>query len=446
MELATQMHVGQLLNVTQDALAHIIHSEAPALQIDKFICVKQGINYYLWCLVNFLLQIGRMKEIILFTVFFAFCESKAFCQKAQVATSFSLSGRITGVDAGIICLYYRDLKGSKIKDTVQITNGNFKFSGSINEPTSAAIAGEIGPLRLDNDNLVQIYLEPGDMHVILKKNKFKELKMTGSYTEKESQKLDSAKATLYTQYKELNQRLSKFQGEAGEHGNERLTRDSMTSIKEKVKNIDSSFMAENPKSYVTLDLLFDYFSSKEISFDSAKSIYSKLDTSITRSVAAKKIYAALNSRENNVKGKDAYEFIKDDIYDHTIRLSSFKNKNYVLLEFWASWCVPCFTVNPQIMDIYNRYGSKGLVIMGISMDNKATNWKAAINRYNGNKWLNFLDSNGPDADLHSKFNILALPELVLIDKNGKIIGHYLGLEKNSNLSDLNKTLEREFQK
>jgi len=192
------------------------------------------------------------------------------------------------------------------------------------------------------------------------------------------------------------------------------------------------------------DLLLYYFSLKEISLESAQKLYFKLDSSVKQSASAKKLVAAFKSREDNFIGKDAYEFVKSDFYNNTVRLSAFKNKNYVLLDFWASWCGPCFEVNPQIMKLFNRYASKGLVIIGISIDNKELNWRSAINRYNENKWVNILDSNKADGSLRSNFDILAIPELILIDKDGKIIGRYLGEGENSDLSDLNNELRKIF--
>ena len=53
-------------------------------------------------------------------------------------------------------------------------------------------------------------------------------------------------------------------------------------------------------------------------------------------------------------------------------------KNYVLIDFWASWCGPCCREMPNIKEAYDKYHKKGFQIVGVSLDFKADAWKRAI--------------------------------------------------------------------
>ena len=55
-------------------------------------------------------------------------------------------------------------------------------------------------------------------------------------------------------------------------------------------------------------------------------------------------------------------------------------KNYVLIDFWASWCGPCCREMPNIKEAYDKYHKKGFQIVGVSLDFKADAWKRAIEK------------------------------------------------------------------
>jgi thiol-disulfide isomerase/thioredoxin len=285
------------------------------------------------------------------------------------------------------------------------------------------------------------------MDILLQQDNYKKIIVRGSKTQQQSMELELSKKTLYDNYNSLNKKRSVLEKSA--KGNEHelnILLDSIENIRTRVKDKDLFFIKKNPKSFLTLGLLYDYFSLKELTFDSAKNLFDGLDTSIKNSASAHKLKLAFDNRQKNAEGKDAFDFVKFDITGNMVKLSSFRGKNYVLLDFWASWCAPCFEVNPEVIQIFKKYSSSGLIVIGISLDSDEKKWKLSIPKYNNYLWPNFLDVQGPDSNLRTRFDILAIPELVLIDKNGKIVGQYLGQEKNSDLSNLSATLKSVFKK
>ena len=67
----------------------------------------------------------------------------------------------------------------------------------------------------------------------------------------------------------------------------------------------------------------------------------------------------------------------------TKRLSDYCGKgNYVLVDFWASWCGPCRAEMPNVKKAYEKYHSKGFEIVGVSLDNDKAAWTGAIQRMN----------------------------------------------------------------
>ena len=97
--------------------------------------------------------------------------------------------------------------------------------------------------------------------------------------------------------------------------------------------------------------------------------------------------------------------------------------SYVLLDFWASWCVPCRKAIPAWKEVYEKYKDKGFIIVSVSNDRKWDDWVGALNEEQM-PWVQLIDEfpaeNRPVivAELYPSKGI---PFYVLLDKEGKVI-------------------------
>lgn len=113
------------------------------------------------------------------------------------------------------------------------------------------------------------------------------------------------------------------------------------------------------------------------------------------------------------------DFSLPNINGDSIRLSSMKGKVF-LLDFWASWCVPCRFSNKELVKLYSKYKDKGFEILGVSLDDNKNAWKKAVSK-DKITWLQINDNGGWDALSAAKWNINAIPASFLIDRNGNVI-------------------------
>lgn len=97
-----------------------------------------------------------------------------------------------------------------------------------------------------------------------------------------------------------------------------------------------------------------------------------------------------------------------------------KGKKYILIDFWASWCVPCRKEIPNVKKLYAQYASKGFEVVSISIDKKKADWEKAV-KAEQLKWPNFLDTTGV-ADL---YKVKFVPTMYLIKADGTIVGDQL---------------------
>lgn len=106
-----------------------------------------------------------------------------------------------------------------------------------------------------------------------------------------------------------------------------------------------------------------------------------------------------------------------------VKLSDYRGK-YVLVDFWASWCMPCRKENPNLVRIYNDYKNKGFEILGVSLDNNPGSWMRAIEE-DKLPWTNISDLKAWSSNLVIDYRIKAIPSSVVLDPEGKILAKNL---------------------
>lgn len=122
------------------------------------------------------------------------------------------------------------------------------------------------------------------------------------------------------------------------------------------------------------------------------------------------------SQQAPAVGMQASEINLTDAKGKSISLASLKGK-VVLVDFWASWCIPCRKKVPSLKKIYSKYKAKGFEIYGVSLDNYSEEWVTAI-KEDKTTWPHVLDATGETA---TSWNVNYIPSTFLLDKTGKII-------------------------
>lgn len=135
-------------------------------------------------------------------------------------------------------------------------------------------------------------------------------------------------------------------------------------------------------------------------------------------------------------GSQAPEIELPDKNNQMLKLSSLRG-NYVLIDFWASWCKPCRIENPFLVNLYKKYHPLGFEIYSISLDGNKNHWLEAIEK-DSLDWYHVSDLKIFQSAFNSVYNINGIPQNFLLDKNGKI------LAKNIKGEELSKKLKEIF--
>ena len=330
---------------------------------------------------------------------------------------FKITGKIDDTTIkNLIFRYYRCESDSSIIDTIPVINGTFTIDGSISPRTNAYFS--------INDKQVFFYLDPGYMRLYLKKDSIESSVLQGSKTQSDKEALELETKSLEDYLSNIGTQLS---SELNEQNKEILInqKDSIENLLEKIR-ID--FISSHPNSHFSLDVFFSLLVSKKQNGDVLMNYFTELSDDVKISCSGKQIYNyILQRKKSTITNVSSLEAL--DKAGTLIKLSDYKGK-CILIDFWASWCVPCINGFPHLKELSAKYN--GLVVISISIDKEEDEqeWLNAIEKYNIVGWTHILSCKNKGekniCNLHDNLPGSSIPHYIAIDKSGNVIKQWRG--------------------
>jgi peroxiredoxin len=150
-------------------------------------------------------------------------------------------------------------------------------------------------------------------------------------------------------------------------------------------------------------------------------LFQALAPSVRNSPEGQKIQQQIARLQRTAIGLLAPDFSLPDPSGKLVKLADLRGQ-YVLVDFWASWCVPCRAENPNVVKTYAAYRDKNFTVVSISIDNPSTRaaWLKAIEQ-DGLTWPQVSCTD----EIYEKYAISAIPQSFLIDPQGHIVAKNL---------------------
>ena len=296
---------------------------------------------------------------------------------------FSISGQTNNIPDSTM-LFLTDVLCNKVTDSMMVLNNRFSVQGRLEtSPTHFYIYSS------DYSLSKSIWLEPGSITFDAAEVEFSRAKISGSKTQTQAQDFFDAIAVADSD--------------------------------QRVEQLAKEFIQQYPSNRMSASMLAGY--APAWGSDTVRKYYALLNPENITSVYGKRVERFLTSNKKHDIGDQYSDFKMTSVEGDTILFSDQLGK-VTLLDFWASWCGPCREHHPELVSIYRRYHARGFNIVSVSLDFSAADWGKAI-AADSLAWVHVSDLKGRNSLAADMYSINTIPDNLLIDATGKILGKSL---------------------
>lgn len=339
---------------------------------------------------------------------------------ADSKNSYTLTGVIEKAKEGdkvFLAVMQGDYNFSTL-DSTTIQNGKFFFKGQQKQPVKRLVVAEVGEELIGSSDFI---LENTDVTVDVKLdntcviNGGADNELWKSYNE------ENTKAN-----KEIESQWLIAQDTTRTDAERKAAADEFANWEKGRVAYHAQYILDHIPSGVSSILL------EQVHSNFNESTMDKILTRMKEQCPEDEVYLAVRKQyEQSQKtevGKPYVDIALNDPEGKLVKVSDFVAKNKVtMIDFWASWCGPCRRVMPDVVKAYNKYKDKGFAIVGVSLDNNAEAWKAAIKQL-GMTWPQMSDLKGWQSEAAALYNVRAIPATIFIDQSGNIMGRELSVD------------------
>ncbi|WP_461531944.1 thioredoxin-like domain-containing protein [Sinomicrobium sp.] len=338
-------------------------------------------------------------------------------------SGFVVHGNIPELKNGTVALKVIDGREvSEVLDSTEVKDGVFVLKGEVDSPVMALLEFSEGAY------MTTFFIENSEISI--KGNIDRERKRPILNIEVEGSVVDQAHRDMISSiYDEPEARLEKLRNKYEQTTDTVLKKQLKHEVDSLSRNFRST-ISQRRRDYIRNNLnspVAAYALSNEMSYDDTgvdelADIFSKLPKSQISSPYYSEAAAKLKSLEALEPGGTPPSFSLIGVNGEELSLDALKGK-VVIVDFWASWCIPCRQSFPHLKELYNAYKEKGFEIITVSVDRDKKAWMNALEK-DQLPWLNthsFFPEQNKEQQMEQRYAVNHYPKTYLIDKEGKVV-------------------------
>lgn len=342
-----------------------------------------------------------------------------------------LSGSSTNMEGKPMYLHYLSSKAMEPLDTITVDEeGNFEVM--LSDVKEGFYRLSVGPQQF----ITLVYSNGEDIELYVDGNSF-----GSNYTVEGSSES--------SRMKDLNVMLLGFNQQNMQLNNKAKAAYQQNNVAEYQKYVAqqqalSQVMFDSIANFVRKDpgSLTSLAAVQNLKMEDYFDLYEEVDKALAKTRPESEFYKAIHERVESSRklsvGKQAPEIQLNNLEGEEVPLSSLRGK-VVLIDFWASWCMPCMKEMPNVKNVYERYKSEGFEIYGVSLDKNKSSWQGAIDRMELD-WVHVSDLGYWQSSVVPIYNVRSIPLTYLVGRDGTILAKNLrGTELESKLKEIFET-------
>ena len=348
----------------------------------------------------------------------------------NIKDSYTVSGTIKGLDSKFMTYSYENETGKKVWDSIFVENEHFSHTAKIKEPTFFFLWPNVeGTIKRTQgrgyypvkSSQLAFLANPGD-EIAFKGEVTDFINAYPSGTQANDDLASINRDVFPLMNKAVNYMLEIELLE--ENDLRRVTiQDSIELLDNQVVNLKKEFVKSHPKSEAAAWYLADMMLRSQIDDEEAISAFKAFDDQLKDYRYYQEVATRVRGIEATLIGKTVENFTTDATFSgDTFEFDSLKG-NYVLIDFWGTWCGPCIAEMPKVKAYQEKYKDK-LTVLGINQGDT----KEKIDKFitpNGYTWTHLMDGKG-DSNFVFKFNVAGFPTKFIVDSKGKILHRFIG--------------------
>jgi len=333
--------------------------------------------------------------------------SLAACQ----SKTYKIEGSGDALKDGDTLYLTTDMAEGHPSDTVVVKDGGFVIQG---ETDSTQFCVIYNPKRQEVS--MPFFIEQGTIELLFSEQPMQS-KVSGTATNEKWQELNDTTVKIGMKINSIATAVYTAQ----------LTPDEQSKRMAEIEELNTEFkncVTDYAEKNINNELgcfMLTYYPDEIIDADVKLKLIEKMPEKMKSRTSIKKMAEDLEQRNKYAEGKTMPDFTMQDINGQKVSImKEIKGNELTIIDFWASWCGPCRAEMPSVVKLYDAYHSKGLGIVGISLDEQEDSWKSAVKSL-GMKWTQLSDLKGWQNEAARMFSVESIPHTIVVGKDGTIL-------------------------